>query len=149
MSPSAAMGKYRFTTHIAAPPEKVFDLWVSLDRMAEWVEGVTKVTDVTGPSDHAGTRYTVWFGRMRSPTQILEAERPRFIRSRFGSVVLRGETQATFEPDGNGTLLTQEFRTQGIIPAIAARIFATGSGKGSFRGELATFARIAEREASG
>jgi hypothetical protein len=121
---------------------------VDLDRIAEWVEGVTKVTDITGPSDRAGTRYTVWFGRMRSPTQILEADRPRFIRSRFGSVVLRGETQATFERDGNGTRLTQEFRTEGIIPAIAARIFATGSGKGSFRGELATFARIAEREAS-
>ena len=74
MSPSAAMGTYEFTTHVAAPPETVFDLWVSLDRMAEWVEGVTKVTDVTGPSDQAGTRYTVWFGWMRSPTQIVAAE---------------------------------------------------------------------------
>jgi uncharacterized protein YndB with AHSA1/START domain len=141
------MGTYRFTTQVAAPPEKVFDLWVNLDRIADWVEGVTKVTDVTGPSDQTGTRYTVWFGRMRSPTLILEADRPRFIRSRFGSVLLRGETQATFEPDSDGTRLTQEFRTEGIIPAIAARIFATGSGKGSFRGELATFARIAENEA--
>jgi uncharacterized protein YndB with AHSA1/START domain len=27
----------------------VFRLWTDLDRMKEWVGGVTKVTDVTGP----------------------------------------------------------------------------------------------------
>jgi uncharacterized protein YndB with AHSA1/START domain len=142
------MGRYRFTIHVAARPEQVFDLWVNLDRMDEWVEGVTRVTDRTGPTDQPGTRYTVWFGRMRSPTEILAVERPRFITTRFGSSILRGENEAVFEPDGDGTRLTQEFRTEGIVPAIAARIFATGSGKGSFRGELATFARIAEREAA-
>ena len=67
---------------------------------------------------------TVWFGRMRSPTRILEADRPRFIDPGSGASSFAGRT-ATFEPDGNGTLLTQEFRTQGIIPAIAARILAT------------------------
>jgi type II secretory pathway component PulF len=56
--------------------------------------------------------------------------------------------EATFEPSGEGTNLTQRFRTEGLIPAIAARIFATGSYRGSLRGELATFARLAEREAA-
>jgi hypothetical protein len=115
--------------------------------MHEWTGGVTRVTDVTGPSDQAGTTYTVWFGRMGSPTRILEADRPRRIRSRFGNTVLRGETEVSFEAEGAGTALTQRFRTEGLIPAIAARIFATGSWRGSFRGELATFARLAEREA--
>jgi len=32
--------------------------------------------------------------------------------------------------------LTQEFWTSGIISAVMARIFAFGSYKGSFRGEL-------------
>jgi hypothetical protein len=43
--------------------------------------------------------------------------------------------------------LTQRFETEGIISALAARVFATGSYKGSFRGELATFARLPEAEA--
>jgi uncharacterized protein YndB with AHSA1/START domain len=143
------MAQYQFTVDIAAPVEHVFDLWTNPERWHEWIGGISKVTDVTGPTDQAGTRYTIWFGGMRSPSEILEAERPRRLRTRFGNRMLRGETSVTFEPMATGTRLTQEFRTEGLIPAISARIFALGSYKGSFRGELATFVRIAEREAHG
>jgi len=108
---------------------------------------MSKVTDVSGPPGQAGTRYTIWFGGMRSPSEILEAERPRSIRTRFGNRMLRGETRVALEPTARGTRLTQEFRTEGLIPAIAAWIFALGSYKGSFRGELNEFVKIAEREA--
>ena len=141
------MAHHQFTVDIAAPIEQVYDLWTNPERMSEWIEGVTKVTDVTGPAGQAGTRYTVWFGSMRSPSEILEAERPHRLRSRFGNRLLRGETNVTFEASPRGTRLTQEFRTQGVVPAIAAWIFALGSYKGSFRGELESFVRIAEREA--
>ena len=140
------MGHYRFTVHVARPREPVFDLWTDLDRSREWIGGLTQITDVTGPPWEAGTRYTSWFGRMRSPSEVLEGDRPRYVKTRFGSWLLRGVTQATFEEEGDGTRLTQEFWTEGLVPAIAARIFATGSFKGSFRGELATFVRVAERE---
>lgn len=143
------MGEYSFTIHVEAPPEEVFALWIDLDRAHEWIGGLTKITDVTGPLDEVGARYTAWFGRMRSPTEVLEVRRPQYIRSHFGNTLLAGETSATFEPDGGGTRLTQTFTTEGIIPAIAARIFATGSWNGSFRGELAHFGRIAEAEARG
>ena len=141
------MGEYSFTVHIEATPQAVFDLFTDIDRMQEWVGGVTRITDVSGPRGTAGSSYTVWFGRMRSPTEVLEVERPRLYKSRFGHSVLRGEMEATFAPEGDGTTMTERFRTEGLIPAISARIFATGSWKGSFRGELETFARIAEREA--
>jgi hypothetical protein len=61
--------------------------------------------------------------------------------------LLRGETVVTFKPDGSGTRLTLGFRPEGLIQAVAARLFATGSYRGSFQGELNTFARLAEREA--
>ncbi|HET7496071.1 MAG TPA: SRPBCC family protein [Candidatus Limnocylindrales bacterium] len=141
------MAEYEFTFRIAAPPDVVFDLWTDLDRMREWVGGVTKVTDRTGPIDRAGTRYTVWFGRMTSPTEVIAVERPRTFRTRFGNRVLRGESGVTLEPDDGGTILTQRFRTEGLIPALMARIFASGSYQGSFRGELEAFARIVEGEA--
>ena len=56
------MGRYRFTAHVAAPADRVFDLWTDVDRFKEWIGGVTGVTDVSGPLDEAGTRYTVLFG---------------------------------------------------------------------------------------
>jgi uncharacterized protein YndB with AHSA1/START domain len=141
------VGTYRFSIDIAAPIEQVFDLWTNAERWHEWIEGVSKVTDIVGTPGEAGGTYRVWFGSMSSLTEVLEADRPSMIRTRFGNRMLRGETSVTLEPTPAGTRLTQEFRTQGLIPAIAARIFAMGSYKGSFRGELETFHRIAEREA--
>jgi len=140
------VARYTFTTDVQAPLEVVFDLWTNLDRMAEWVGGVKEVTDVTGPIDAVGTRYTVCFGRMRSFTEVIEADRPRRFATRFGNRILRGQNSTTFEAAGNGTRLTQTLETEGLIAAIAARIFALGSYRGTFRGELKAFARLAEAE---
>jgi uncharacterized protein YndB with AHSA1/START domain len=141
------MGQYRFEIDIAASPDRVFALWTDLDRMHEWVGGVTGVTDVHGETGRTGTRYVVHFGPMRSPTEVLEADPPKRIRTRFGNLVLRGQTVATFEPTDAGTHVTQEFWTEGLVSNVMARIFASGSYQGSFEGELRAFAAIAEREA--
>jgi uncharacterized protein YndB with AHSA1/START domain len=142
------MPTHRLTAYAAAPPERVFDLWIDLDRMKVWVGGVTKVTDVTGPVDRVGTRYVVWFGRVKSPTEVLEVERPRRLTTRFGNWIMRGVNTTTFEPEGGGTRIIEEFRTEGWISAITSRLFALGSYKGSFQGELNDFAKLAEREAA-
>lgn len=137
------MGIHRYSVLTSASPERAFDLWTDLERMKEWVGGVSKVTDLRGPIDRAGTTYTVWFGRMQSRTEVLEADRPRRFRTRFGNLVLKGENLATFEPDGDGTRVQVELRTRGLVSAIFARIFASGSYQGSFQGELNEFARLA------
>ena len=116
--------------------------------MGEWVGGVTGVSATCpGPVDQVGTTYVVHFGPMKSPTEVLEVERPRFFATRFGSWLLRGRSSATFEPDGDGTRVTQSFETVGLISAISSWVFSRGSYEGSFRGELEKFARLAEREA--
>jgi hypothetical protein len=102
---------------------------------------------VTGPVTTAGTRYTVWFGRLRSPTEVLQVDRPRLVRTRFASWLLRGVEQSMFEDQGHGTRLTQEFWINGIHSRLMGRIWAFGSYRGSFRGELKSFVRLAEREA--
>ena len=142
------MAHYKISTVVAAPIDKVFALWTDLERMGDWVGGVTGVTDISGPIDKAGTTYVVHFGPVKSPTEILDVERPRRFATKFGSWVLRGRSSATFEPEGDGTRVTQEFETVGRISAISAWIFSRGSYEGSFRGELEKFARIAEREAA-
>jgi uncharacterized protein YndB with AHSA1/START domain len=142
------MGEYRFSLHAAAPPEQVFDLWVNLDRAPEWIGGLTAITDRVGAPGTTGARYVSHFGPMRSPTEVLSAERPRHVKTRFGNWVLRGENEATFTPEGDGTRIDLTLRTKGLISAIAARLFATGSYKGSFQGELEHFGRIVEAEAT-
>jgi uncharacterized protein YndB with AHSA1/START domain len=140
------MATHRISLFIDASPERVFDFFMDLGRMSEWVGGVTAVTDVTGPVDQAGTRYTVHFGPMASPTEIVEVDRPWHVRTRFGNLLLKGESDATFEREAAGTRLTQEFRTRGIVSAIMARVFATGSYRGSFRGELEALRDLIQRE---
>jgi uncharacterized protein YndB with AHSA1/START domain len=141
------VARYTISTQVAAPPEHVFALWTNLERMGEWVGGVTGVSDVSGPVDQVGTTYVVHFGPMKSPTEILEVERPRRFATRFGNRLLRGRSSATFEPDGGGTRVIQEFETVGWVSAVSSWIFSRGSYEGSFRGVLYKFARIAEREA--
>ena len=63
-------------------------------------------------------------------------------------MILKGESEVWLTPEADGTRLTQTFRTRGVISAITGRIFAAGSYKGSFQGELEEFRRIVEREAS-
>ena len=84
---------------------------------------------------------------MRSPSEILPVDRPTLVKTRFRSWLLRGVQQAALEEQADGTRLTQEFWTNGIISVVMGRIFAFGSYRGSFRGELSSFARLAEREA--
>jgi uncharacterized protein YndB with AHSA1/START domain len=144
------MGRYQFTVDIAAPRQQVFDLWTNLDRAPEWIGGMAGVSDVSGPVGQVGTTYVTRFGNWaKSPTTVIDAERPSRFGTRFGNWLLRGENHATFEDRNGTTRLTQTFVTNGIIPAIAARIFATGSYTGSFRGELNTFKEICERENRG
>ena len=143
------MARYTFTVEIDAPRDQVFALWTNLERAPEWIEGMAGVSEVSGPTDQAGTSYNVHFGSWStSKSTILEAEPARFIRTEFGTWLLRGEQSALFEDIGGKTRVTQTFDTVGVIPAIAARIFATGSYKGSFRGELQAFRQISEREAA-
>jgi uncharacterized protein YndB with AHSA1/START domain len=140
------MGTHRLSVHVSAPPDRVFGLWIDLDRMKDWVGGVTRVTDLTGPVAQTGTTYTVWFGPMASRTEVLEADPPRFLRTRFGNRLLAGESSARFTAEGNGTRIDQEFRTKGLISGVMGRIFAIGSYHGTFQGELNTFARLVEAE---
>src|SRR5688500_17398449 len=141
------MARYTITTHIGAPPEHVFALWTNLGRMGEWVGGVTGVSDVSGSVDEVGTTYVVHFGPVKSPTEILEVDRPRLFATRFGSWILRGRSSATFEPEADGTRITQTFETVGLISAISSWIFSRGPKVGGFHGERDKLARLAEREA--
>jgi uncharacterized protein YndB with AHSA1/START domain len=141
------MPRHRLSAFTTAPIEVAFRLYTDLDRMKEWVGGVTEVTDVTGPMTRAGTRYVTHFGRVKSPSEVLEVDPPRRIRTRFGSWILRGESTATFTPEARGTRIDQEIQTTGLVSEITSRLFALGSYKGSYQGELNHLAGLADVDA--
>ena len=141
------MAAHTYSQHVDAPPEVVFDLYVNLERMSEWVGGVTRVVDISGAVDVVGTTYTVMFGKVKSPTRVLEVERPRRFATHFGNAILKGTNDATFEPEGGGTRVTVRLETEGFVSRVMAWVLSLGSGKGTFKGELVHFARLAEAEA--
>ena len=142
------VGRYTYRIEVDAPQDLVYELWTDLDLMKTWVGGVSKVSPPTGPMDQAGTRYTVYFGKARSETEIVEVDPPRLFMTRFGNVYLRGTNRTEIEPAGaRQSVITQTFVTDGFLPAIVGWIFGHGSYRGSFLGELRHFGRIAEAEA--
>ncbi len=145
------MGRYTYTIEVEAPQELVYALWTDLDLMKTWVGGVSKVSPPSGPMDQAGTRYTVFFGKARSETEIVDVDPPRLFMTRFGNVYLRGTNRTQVVPvyaNGERSRITQTFVTDGFLPDIVGRIFGHGSYRGSFLGELRHFGRIAEAEAA-
>ena len=77
----------------------------------------------------------------------LDLHRPeRFVDEQLHGPFSRFRHTHLFRPEGDGTRIIQVFRTQGIIPAIAGWIFSKGSYKGSFKGELESFRKLAERD---
>lgn len=130
------MSAYRFTIHVTLPPESAYALWISLEALVLGTGAPTNMTDVVGDPGRAGTTYTVLFGRLRVPTEVLQGGYPHEYRVRHGGTLLRGESVVAFEPEFEGTRLTHEFRPAGLVAHVAALVFATGWYRGSFRGEL-------------
>lgn len=135
-----------FSVDIAVPPERAYDLWVDVDRMPEWTEGLTRVSDLEGERGQAGARWVSWFGRSRTTAEILVAGRPRTVSWRVRAGPVSAVIGATFAPIGSGTRFTETIGTSGVVGWVWAAILGTGSYRGSFRGELGVFARICEQD---
>lgn len=101
-----------------------------------------RVTDLVGVPGQTGTHYFVGYGRWRAPVEVIEGRRPTTFAYRGAWGALSGEFRAEFAAVPGGTRLTQILRTKGPLAGIWARVLVIGS----FRGEMATFARIAEHE---
>lgn len=161
------MGTHRFNGHANLAPVEALFLWADLGRVTEWMDGVTKVSDVAGRDERPdftlpgqqfplviapGSRYTLWFRLGPVRHEVLYPEESRSTaayRTRLEGTFRRGEMLVWFEAEDGGSRVTLEVRTNGLIPSIAGRLLATGSYRGSFRGQLRSFARRAERERLG
>lgn len=140
------MRKLTIDQYVAAPIERVYAAYVDPALMPTWLE-LQAVTDLTGPVDRAGTRFTqVYWGRWRFRTEVVRADPPT-LHEMAGRAPLATTYRwlARFAPEGEGTRVTLESDTRvfGALDSLAERLFAA-SGETQARRHLATLAALVE-----
>lgn len=108
------MGHRSVTIEIAAPPERVFDIYTDLRRLSEWQrQPGLKGTD--GAFDQPGAHFVIRYGGpLTLRGKVLAAERPSLhrIRAREMAGLVTCETTARFEPADGGTRMTFDYDYQ-------------------------------------
>jgi uncharacterized protein YndB with AHSA1/START domain len=106
------MGHRSVTIDIAAPPERVFEIYTDLRRLPQWQSGL-KGTD--GGFDQPGADFVMRFGGpLTVRGTVLAAQRPALhrIRAREMAGLVTCETTARFDPADRGTRLTFDYDYQ-------------------------------------
>lgn len=121
---TAAPAVDRATVTIAAPPEAVWDLVTDISRMGEWSPETTSCRWLgrrKGPE--LGARFVGFnkrgWARWATTVRVVEAERGRSFAFRVEGIGVRWGY--IFEPDGDGTQLTETRDISGArIPVVKA-----------------------------
>jgi carbon monoxide dehydrogenase subunit G len=110
------MAQFSMMKRVAAPVERVFDVASDLGRAAERIRGIERIELLTEGPMRVGTRWRETRKMMgQSSTETLEVfalDRPRSYTVGCESCGAYFETTFCFEPDGDGTLVTLDARTE-------------------------------------
>ena len=142
------MGQRQVSADIAAPPERVFDLYTDAQRVGEWQTGVKSV-EATGSLAQVGSTWTVRYGGpFTVKGTVLEAQRPVSHRQRFSEMMglVSCTTTARFVPAGSGTRATFDLDYR-VVGGPIGRLFdgmVGGEIVGRFNKDLAGLKALAE-----
>jgi uncharacterized protein YndB with AHSA1/START domain len=141
--------EFRASIHVARPPEAVWDAWADVARYPQWQGGVAAVRDLQGDVRAAGASYVLEAGpKMRRQVRVTAAERPtRYVMEQTG-LGMHDVTTTTFEPDGDGTLVTLTLYAHlNAVLRILSRLDRRSRQEREIQRELERFAAVAIREA--
>src|SRR5690349_25146391 len=102
------MFEFKTTTHIAAPPEKVWALLTDLPAWPAWNPTVDRVTGRAALGDKVTVFAKVANGK-GFPVKVAALEPPRKMLWRGGAplkLMFKGERNFTLEPEAGGTRFT-------------------------------------------
>ena len=106
----------RLQRRVAASPQRCFEVFTDIERLADIVPDITKMEKLTDGPVGVGTRIRctrMMFGREASETmEFVECEPPKGYQLEarsHGAVYL---TTYTFQPDGDDTLVNFDFRAK-------------------------------------
>ena len=124
------MGHRSVTIDIAAPPQRVFDIYTDFRRLPEW-QGQPGLKGTEGAFDRPGADFVIRYGgpltlRGRVPA----AQRPSLhrIRARELAGFVTCQTTARFEPADGGTRLTFDYDYQ-VVGGPIGRLFDGMAGR--------------------
>ncbi len=138
----------RATVSIPVPIERAWEVWVDASRYPQWQGGVLAVQDLTGRVGEVGTTYVLDHGpKLKRQVRVVAAEPPvRHVIEQTG-VGVHDQTAATFEPDGEGTLVTLvTYAHMNAVLRFFSRLDVRGWSQREFQRELDRFAAVAVRQ---
>jgi carbon monoxide dehydrogenase subunit G len=110
------MAQFSMTKRVAAQVERVFDVATDLGRAAERIRGIQRIELLTEGPMRVGTRWREtrkMMGQQSTETlEVVALDRPRSYTVGCESCGAYFETTFRFEPDGDGTLVTLDARTE-------------------------------------
>jgi Polyketide cyclase / dehydrase and lipid transport len=149
------MAQFSMTKRIAAPIERVFDVATDLAHAAEHARSIEKVELLTSGPARVGTRWRetrkVMGGRSTETMEITALDRPHGYTVGCDSCGAYFETRFAFAPDGDGTLVMLDARTEArswiakLISPIGNMMFGKLMRK-CMTDDLEDLARVAERQ---
>ena len=110
------MGHRSVTIDIAAPPERVFDIYTDLRRLPEW-QRQPGLKGTEGAMDRPGADFVIHYGwPLTLRGRVLAVERPSLqrVRARELAGLVTCETTARFDAAEGGTRLTFDYDYQGV-----------------------------------
>jgi uncharacterized protein YndB with AHSA1/START domain len=141
------LGNSSYSVWIAAPPERVYDLFTDLDRVGEWQEGRPKIIDRSGQPSRAGSTYTTRRGPSAARSDVIVAERPtEHVVQIHGAIGLRAVITSRFVPENSGTRMTVDLDARWGRPMLGRVLDKAIFNPRTARRELSTLKEIAERE---
>jgi uncharacterized protein YndB with AHSA1/START domain len=105
------MGHRSVGIDIAAPPERVFDIYTDLRRVSEW-QRQPGLKGTEGAFDRPGADFVIRYGGpLTLRGTVLATQRPSLHRicARELAGFVTCQTTARFEPEGGGTRLTFDY----------------------------------------
>lgn len=118
------MGHRSVTIDIAAPPERVFDIYADFRRLPEW-QGQPGLKGTEGAFDRPGADFVIRYGGpLTLRGTVLAAQRPSLhrVRARELAGFVTCETTARFDPADGGTRLTFEYDYK-VVGGPVGRLF--------------------------
>jgi uncharacterized protein YndB with AHSA1/START domain len=124
------MGHRSVSIDIAAPPERVFDIYTDFRRLSEW-QGQPGLKGTEGRFDRPGAAFVIRYGGpLTLRGTVLAAQRPTLhrIRARELAGLVTCETTARFDPADGGTRLTFDYDYQ-VAGGPVGRLFDRMAGR--------------------